>query len=657
MLSSVNLLAQPKKYGKVDEKDFEKGLSKSDSNFSAVILFDYSKINVDKNITFKVERHMRIKVINPDDLEIGQFEFDYNDIRYGQEFKEIKAATFNINTKGEIVKSELKKADFFNEDTFGGWKQIRFVMPNISKGSIIDIRYEKILGGAEQIPNWYFDQNFPVKWSEFVIEIPVYLRFSLVQNLNKELELKEVKETKSAVRYSFSNSSNGRSNRTSRSSGSIRIQSPAQEFRWVMKDIPGLEAETYMSSIQNYRNYIYLQYKGIEIPQYQISDVNNENWNDFASEIMKENNLGRYVTPDKWSKSLASEIVGDELETMEIIKKFFEYVNSFSVNDISSYYPIRSLEEVNSFNSGSRTELNLLLIKLLESQGLEADPVFLSTRDNGRILKEYILPDQFNNLITAIRVNDSFLLIDASAESSNILLPEFNLNGQGLIASTSGIMWVDLRNSISTGFSIDINAKITPNGLITGKIEIQAEGYDALFVEKGYKASPSELIESFIKNEPNSILFDSTQYSPMTMYSPRNFLKTNFELNLTNNNNLDEIIYFQPSDFSFLELESLEDDYRKYPLEFPYKFNRGYKMRLEIPKGYKVEELPEGGIYKVPGKQFSYVEYYLELSNSIIIERRFLGLETSFSQQDYSLVRDVINGVNSSSPPIVLIKE
>lgn len=640
----ILIQAQPVKYGKIEKEDFTIQLSSEDSSSNAVILFDYSEINPERDERFKIIRHFRIRVLNPGDMGLGEFEYSFNKPFYGQEFKKIEATSYNLRN-GKIQKKKLSRDNIFEEEEFAGWASKKFAVPDIEEGTIFEVRYEFMLGSPDQIPNWYFDKEYPVKWSEFKILLPVYYRFSLVQSVNRDFYRKEVKDTKTSLRIS-----------NYRAGFSSHISSPAQEFRWVMRNVPALEEEPYISSIQNYRNFVYLQFNGIEIPQYQISATNNETWQKFASSILSDRYLGEDVAPDEWSNKLAESICGNESSDREKLECIHSYINDFSVNSFSAYYPQKRLRTVDSNQSGSKTELNLLLIKLLRSSGISVDLVFLSTRNNGKVLKEYVLADQFNKLIARVKLDDEYYLIDASSNIPSILLPLDNLNGEGLIASKSNSVWTKLENNFQTGTDINVRAKISSNGSISGSVQVESEGYHALRLDEEYNSEDVDYLNSHIFTQPIVSEFDSISYSSMSYYNPQNSIEANFVGSISSDSTLDDIIYIQPAGFDFLGLPSLENQGRRFPIEFPFGQRIVYKIRIEIPDGYAIEDLPSGNVISIPGKRFNYVDSYLKFSDAVVIERKFLALDTEFKQDQYPIIKAIIGAVNAPTATIVLKK-
>lgn len=59
-------------------------------------------------------------------------------------------------------------------------------------------------------------------------------------------------------------------------------------------------------------------------------------------------------------------------------------------------------------------ELNLLLVAMLRHKNIAADPVILSTRENGIATKDYPLLDEYNYLICIAHSGDKTFKLDAS---------------------------------------------------------------------------------------------------------------------------------------------------------------------------------------------------------------------------------------------------
>jgi hypothetical protein len=141
----------------------------------------------------------------------------------------------------------------------------------------------------------------------------------------------------------------------------------------------------------------------------------------------------------------------------------------------------------------------------------------------------------------------------------------------------------------------------------------------------------------------------------LDFYSPEISVAGAFRIRKEDDGPMD-LIYIQPGGFEFLDLPRLEGSSRKFPMELPFEFRNTIKFRLEIPKGYSVEELPPGKVVSIQEKQFNYIDSYLELSSGIIIERKFIARDIEFEQEYYPEFKSVIDAVNSPTSTIVLKK-
>ena len=66
---------------------------------------------------------------------------------------------------------------------------------------------------------------------------------------------------------------------------------------------------------------------------------------------------------------------------------------------IDGFTASNSLRNVMNKEKGSSAEINMILIAMLRSAGLNADPVILSTRSNGSLNQNSAMMQQFNYLV------------------------------------------------------------------------------------------------------------------------------------------------------------------------------------------------------------------------------------------------------------------
>lgn len=650
-----SLQAQPKKFGKVSKDDLLQHFSKADSSFHAVVLFDYGTYEAQDDFKYLFVRHKRIKILTDTGVEHATFGIEYNSESYKQYIEKIEAFTFNISQKGKVEKKKLQKDSIFEEDELGGWKTKKFTMPDVREGSIIDLRYELLLGSEGQLPNWYFDSNLPVKWSELEAEIPTFQRFNLVSRLNKPLIKNERDQSEISFQFRVSDIDRGYS---SGSTKKLRIRSPADKFVWAMKDLPALEYVPFVHSIYNYRSNIQFDFKGIEIPNYNIYQDYSNTWESVTKTLLKQDEYGGQLNSEAWSRQAANAIVAEAKSNIEKVELIVKYINAFSWTEFYGFYADKDLEEVWNDRSGSSAELNLLLIKLLKETLIPTDPVLISTRPNGRLSKKFVQPGQFNKTIASVLIDRKRYFFDAVNEFDNYLLPQSNLNGAGLIVDSTNVQWVDLKADVRSSMKFKVDGAIEEEGRVSGQLSIEAKGYEALRFKETEEGIIEDYMTEYLSSDLHIVELDSLEVEPYLFFSPQVELKSDFQMETQQVRTGDtDLLYVQLPGFDFIEIEDLNNDERTLPVEFSFPATYSLEFRLSLPEGYILDELPEKETVKIPGKSFTYSDSFLDLGDRVVLERRFNGVEITFPAQDYEMIRSVFSAVKAPTKTIVLRKQ
>lgn len=655
-LCSVISQAQPKKFGEISKDDFSGPYSQSDSSYSAVIIFDKADYTIQKDFKYLVERHTRIHILTDEGLDLATYILNYNTSRYDQRLERIEGLTYNLNERNKIEKTKLDRRDIEYVDLKAGWKTATFTMPKVTAGSIIDIRYEIELKDEGQLPNWYFEGRVPKRWSEINAEIPLFQRFDLVSKLARDLDINRKENSKVSVVFEVEGSGNKLYGGTG--SRSFRLNAPSEIFYWGMKNVQPLTYEPYISSINNFRSEIFFQVKGIEIPEYQISERYTKSWQQIAEYHLELEYFGEELAEESsWSKNVVQGLGIQNKEREEQIQSIFEYVNSFNIEDDFEFYLRNNLKAINDNKSGTPNELNLLLVKLIKDNGINAYPVLISTVDNGRVNPKFILPDQFNRVITLVESDGDKVLLDAASENQSILLPVQDLNGNGLVLDKYESYWHALNYRSLSRFTYNIDANLKPDGSLEGELEVRANGYEAEFFARVFEQESESKIKELISSEAGEVLMDSTEINPIQFYEPSVLYSSSFKFNPPNvSTDSLKIIYFQPPGFEFFEIEDLQNPYRKYPIEFPYRSIKGLEITINIPEGYVLSEEPEDKTYTVEETRTSYTDSYIVSEDRIKISRSLVTLDPFIPVSSYEEVKAVINAVNQSTATLVFEK-
>ena len=121
----------------------------------------------------------------------------------------------------------------------------------------------------------------------------------------------------------------------------------------------------------------------------------------------------------------------------------------------------------------------------------------------------------------------------------------------------------------------------------------------------------------------------------------------------------EELIYLTPTFNESFGKNPFSGEDRSYPIEMPYLQNQEITATIEVPDGYKVDELPKSlkvNLDKAGGATF---EYLISVSENIISFRSNLKInKANFSTAEYNVLRDFFaQVVKKQNEPIVFIKK
>ena len=143
------------------------------------------------------------------------------------------------------------------------------------------------------------------------------------------------------------------------------------------------------------------------------------------------------------------------------------------------YYVDKGVVKAYKDQTGNVAEINFILISMLRSAGIEANPVLVSTIQNG--LPVFPTRTGFNYVIAAAEIDGKQVLLDATRKYTlpNIL-PFSVLNWKGRLIKKDGTSQeIELDPSTPSKENYNLMVKIDPDGIVSGKVAIQRTDYNA----------------------------------------------------------------------------------------------------------------------------------------------------------------------------------
>lgn len=564
-------------FGKYAGEEFKMERYEKDPSAEAVVIYDigssYFQLT-EEGYRLIFERRTKIKIFNKSGLKFAQFEIPfYVKDNNEEEIKKLEGNTYNFEN-GVVRTTPLDLKNTYIEKESENWKIKKFAMPDIKEGSVIEVRYMISTPYFFNFRSWEFQNKIPVIYSEYVTKmVPFYDYRYVLQGASKFDSYKDYQEIGNSERYE-----------------SITYNNMVYEF--IMKDVPAFKDESFITSPEDYIIKLDFQLSAYHSP-WGVNELVMTTWPKLIKDFLDHESFGKYL---KASQRKSNEIT----DTMKLVmKSSFErakyidkYLKSnFNWNGINSKFSSKSVKDFIKTKTGNSADINLFYTGILNSIGIEAYPVLISTRDHGKIKLNYPFQHFFNSVIVAAKIDDQYLLLDATEPLSNLQeIPTQCLNDKGLIVKNDKdkFEWIDLKSRVNSdiSYSINLNPEIKYDSINSSFIVIST-GYDAINLRKKFIKDPKDLKMELSIN--NATLLDSLRSE--NLYELDKPFKNKFKSNSSIDKVGDKILIAPFCNFIITD-NPLKQGIRNYPVDMIYSKSKTFITVLNIPDGYKIYNKP-----------------------------------------------------------------
>lgn len=618
-------------------------LSKSvyviDSNANAIVLSRIGETRLtmtQKGFSLNTKIHTVTHILNEKGYDEANGEISLFVTKGADEgVYSFKGVTYNLEndkiTETKIGKSELIKTKLDDNRIL-----MKFTMPNVRKGSVIEYAYEVNSDFISMPDAWYFQSTTaPTLWSEYLFAIPQFLYYHISSRGYIPLDIVE-------------------SDKRSENFGMLGIVDVDYK-RWVAKDVPELKTEPYTKSVKNHLSRLDFQLNSFQYPL-EFKSFRNT-WQEIAKDLLESEYFGRNLnTNNNWLKDEVKNIVGNESDPMKKAQKLYAFIRD-DFKTIGSYgiYMRENLKSIFKSKQGTVCELNLLLTAMLRYVDLDAEPVLLSTTANGYAMEFLPLITSMNYVVSKVKIGGKDYLLDASERRMGFgKLPEYCYNGYSMVVNKEATA-LDLssdslkeRRTVLNFFS---NSEGGYNGMAT-----HIEGYYKSFNIRNDIQSKGEeqYFRDIKKRYSENVIASSFKIDSLNRYDDP--LKVSYHLKL--NINDENVLYVNPyfgENYSKNPFASLK---RNYPVEFPFVQEEIIVTTMEIPKGYAVDELPKSMRVKLDDQGDTYFEYRISKDEKMVAFTSKLKIgKTFFLPNEYENLRQFFTLVVDKQAEQIVFKK
>ncbi|MEO5143822.1 DUF3857 domain-containing protein, partial [Bacteroides ovatus] len=370
------------KYGKPSKEELSLTSYAPDTTATAIYLFHQGQSDFVYHDGFQLttEHWVRIKILKPQGVSYADVSVPYYSPTDRDEGKErasdIEGCSYNMEN-GKCIKTSMKRESISFERINNLYKMLKFSLPAVKEGTVIEYHYKLYSDYFSHIDNWMMQEELPMLYNQYKITIPHVFIYNI------ELRGKDyiqVKQRDSSIHA------------TEREGGSVGGVSKdftvsAQETTFTSRNLPAIrQDEPYCWCPEDYKVQVSFDLQGTQFTPNEYKPYS-QKWEDVDKQLLKPENtqFGEHLSLTNPFRPETKQAYNSEMNFEEkIICAFQVLKKKMAWNGRYQLYS-KELEKVIKKGSGSNADLNFILISILKDFGLEAYPVVMSRRSSGML--------------------------------------------------------------------------------------------------------------------------------------------------------------------------------------------------------------------------------------------------------------------------------
>jgi|LakMenE01Jun11ns_1017448.scaffolds.fasta_scaffold9959454_16 hypothetical protein len=590
---------QKSKERKITVEDLKQTAHQIDTSAVAAIIDKRSTVKYiyDKSNGFHIVQDIEYvyKIYKKQGLKYADFE-----IPYYIGYKEINkdrvniaiAETYNL-VDNKIVKSVVKKESTFKTKQNEYWEVLKLSFPNVREGSIFKIKYQLKTFDIGELPDYHFQYSIPVDYAELRTYIPEFYIYKTTQTGMRTIN-------------TDSKMSNGSQSFEDEYNRTASFSFKQIDSYFYLEDVPALKNEPLIDNLENYRTTLFHELEVIRMPDQDVKKVS-MTWEDVGQSIKSDNVFKDIFSTEKSFENHLGVLLNDTMSKEEMMHKIFRNVQMYSNwNGNYGIYKLKTPVEIFNNKTGSISEINSLLIKMLREKEINAYPLLISTVNNG--VAVFPTKRKFNAFITAVDFDGKIYLMDPSDKFSSInVLPARNLNWDGqMVRHDHRVEKISLTPKLKSNKNLNIQYQIE-NGSVKGKLRNSYTNHQAYKYLRENDKSHAETNLERLDNQyqsfeiKNLVIDQSEVNNKFTVTETFDFDADQSVDVISNKTMVNPFLGLA----NFLNPFTSEE--RKLPIYFGHAQQLRFQATISINETMSVEHLPESISININGDLLSFV--------------------------------------------------
>lgn len=623
-------------FGKITPDQFRK--TTSDTTAEAIVLYELGEVTYEvrsEQMWIVLEKHVRTQIRRKSAYDRATISLPIRQGSKDEFISSFEGNTYNL-VNGAVTIDKLTKKERFNERVSDTYSLEKFTFPNVQEGSIIEYKYTIRSPFSVSInpKTWRFQQDIPVNWSEYRITIPDYFYYKILLGGYINLAVNEQKKMDASLGFDgFS----------------------ATAYRFAVKNAPAFRNEAYITTDDDYLSKIDFELASYSPPN-QATQSFSVSWTDLDRTLLEDANFGGQFKRAAFLRETAKTLVTQHADTLARIRAACDYVRQNVKWNESTAIWTEGIRKVYDTKKGDAADINLLLIALLREMDIDANPVILSTRSNGRMDEEYALIRKFNCVVAQVWVGGHDLLLDATDPYlAPGMLPMHCLNGTGRLVHPTKPRFITL---VPTERNIEVYTGtflLNEAGELSGTLAHSHGGYSASDARKGFIADGRAKYLEGVQKEHTAWQIDKAEFTG----TERNDAGFTVDYALTVAEacaRAGDRMYLRPMFTEGHTENPFKEKERLYPVDFGVAIDETFKATYTLPRGFQVEEMPKDMKVELPKNSGRFIYQVLANGNEVTIFSRISLRKTIFYTDEYPFLRELFNQIVAKHAEQVVLR-
>lgn len=631
---SVHLPAQnlTDKFGKVSEWEAAMTSYDKDPEAEALYIYDKRDLAFMNDFRYDYNVYVRIKIFSKNALDLADVEIPFMSANSAESVSGVAANTYNI-VNGKLVKTPMPKQNIFTEKLSENLSAVKFSLPEVREGSVIEYKYNMKVGSIVGISDFTIQHRNPVLHSMVDIRLPEFIGYSV--NSRGGYYLNMLKEKDARV-FSLGNFTYG-----------------VNHIYCHNDNIPSLRDEPMVWCLDDYLAGFDMEITGISIPEAKIYEDFASNWKNI-NETLEKTNLGYYQSSRNPFKEEVAAIKAKDITETAKMREVLKLVSGRIRFNGKAYLIPDSPASVVKKGSGSMADINNVLSIALKDCGFKNQLILLKPRFEGRLPFFPSLQKISSFIVRASDSEGNHYYMDATDKDSdlNVLSPELLVDKARVYKVDGDEGWADLSALVRNSDQMMIMATVEENGDINGRFNRMLTNQKAYTFNHQHDSAKSE--EEFIEKvaKDSGVQVDSCTFSGVG--TARVVETVHFRKNPDKAGNL---IYIRPTLVPFMTSNPFSDQIRKLPVEFETIESNSLQLTLAIPDGYTVDEIPGACNYTGCGGDVQFTFFHKMVGNNLMTRLTLNINRVIFSVEEYSDLNQLFGKIAELSNSRIVLKK